>query len=901
MNRKLKWKNRKRLRRIVFVAFLLASSNYLFSQLTVKGRISSTEGKEVSFAQILLKRAANRPAIAFAQASFSGIYKISIPDTGKYLLEFRALSHKKHRETIQFSQTEAKTIVKNVQLVPESVSINEVIVTGRRPVEIKEDTVIYDVDAFRKGDEEVAEDVLKELPGVEVDDEGKIKFQGKEVSKVTVDGDDLFEKGYRLLTKGLNANVIDKVEALTNQTENKKLKDVERGDQTILNLVLKKDARYDIFGNAFAAGTNTGLYDASLKLMSFSKRFKFYAIGSANDMGDDPLGSIREFYNTFSFQKQEGDPLENKYREFIDIRGNKPRLSESLTTFNNSKLGSFNTIVKPTKKTKLKLVTFVMDDKQEFTQNSSTSYFLSDTTFNYREDHELNNQLQSAYSSLKFTWDINAKSNFVYDGDISYAETNAESLVQFNDSANSEVLDNNRFQTHHEFAYTNSFKEKQAFVVEAKYNKFNAPESYLTSVYNFGSLIDTFDVNTNVAQHFQHETEDMLGKVRYLAHPTDNLWFRAKAGYKYLQSAILSELKINDSLMKKSGFWNFYNDHNYKYNLLFGGVNLKYKLKKLEANLKIDYHHLTNNIADTSGIAYNNKTTQYLTPAIGLKYKFSKTSKLSLIYVYNMNPLMPADYLPGYYVSGYNALKAKSNVFGLQKNHNVMLLYNLGNFNEGRVFNLSVIYNHADEGLVSSTYVQPTYTRDRLLYQGGKEMLFSSMFLHLFIKKIYNGIKIRFNTSHSKGPYYVNGQLKNSNLFFYKSELIFKSAFLEWFNYEAGISYSQTQHLRENIDPVNEQMEYIDLFFEFKPKLRIKVMGEHYYFNNDNLTRKSWYFLNLEARYQVIPNKLKLSFEAFNLFDEKQFGSKSITEYAESSSYYRLRGRYFMLGAFYRF
>jgi len=93
----------------------------------------------------------------------------------------------------------------------------------------------------------------------------------------------------------------------------------------------------------------------------------------------------------------------------------------------------------------------------------------------------------------------------------------------------------------------------------------------------------------------------------------------------------------------------------------------------------------------------------------------------------------------------------------------------------------------------------------------------------------------------------------------------------------------------------------LDFIFDFSRRLKLKIIGEHYYFYNYSPERRNWYFLNVNASYQLIPEKLKLTLQGFNLFDEANFGDISINEYSSSESVYRLRGRYIMFGAFYRF
>lgn len=888
---------------VCFFVFLLIS-NLSNGQLIVEGELKDTNGKPIGYVQVILKRGIDKPAISFTQANSKGYYQISIKEYGSYTIAYRSIAHKVHFENIEYAafNNEKERITKSVVLESQSIYIDEVIVRDQSPVTIKVDTVIYQVDAFKKGDEEVAEDVLKQLPGIEVDDDGKIKFQGKLVSKVTVDGDDMFDKGYQLLTKGLDASMIDKVEALSNQTENEKLKGVDRGDETILNLVLKDNAKLDLYGNASIYGTDSKLHDASLKLMSFSKKFKLYAIGSSNDMGVDPLGNIREFYNVISFQKDKDvNPVEVQYRDVLDLKGHRPKLDDGFTAFNNSRIASFNTIFKPSEKLKVKLVSFAMDDEQQYFHSSKSSYVLSDTVFSNMEIYRLSNRQKSAYGSVKITWDINARSNLIYDGNVSVSSKNADATFNFNDSIDSESVDNEQFASHHEIEYTSRFAKKQAFLFSAKFDLINSPQSYSTNKYRFGNIVQNIERQSSVFQRFRHKDYGVLIRAKYLMHPNKNMWFNAVSGYQEVKTNLYSVLAINNSAVLGNSTFPLLNDRLINYKIVYGGVNMKCKFRKFEANVKINYNLLINTLQDTSVINYKNKLNPYFVPAVGIKWEINKFNKVNLLYVYNMNPLLPSDDLSGFYVAGYNTLRSKSSAFGLSKNHNAMLMYNLGNFSRGKLLNLSLIYNYTEKGLVSNRLVEPEFSVSNSIFDYGSEMILVSSYVQWFIDKIYHGLKFKLNVSHTKSPYYLNHAKSISKYLSYRPNVEFKSTFLKWFNYEAGVSYIQTEYLGKSIKTLREQSEYLDFIFNFSKRFKLKIIGEHYCFHNYSRENRNWYFLNVTTSFQIIPEKLKLTLQGFNLFNETKFGDVSITEISSSESVYRLRGRYIMCGAFYRF
>src|SRR5690606_5979425 len=102
------------------------------------------------------------------------------------------------------------------------------------PISIKKDTIIFKASAFTDGTEQTVEDLLKKIPGVYIDSDGTIKVGNQEIEKLMVDGDDLFEKGYRVLSKNMPAYPIERVELFQNYSNNPLLKNIEDSNNVAL-------------------------------------------------------------------------------------------------------------------------------------------------------------------------------------------------------------------------------------------------------------------------------------------------------------------------------------------------------------------------------------------------------------------------------------------------------------------------------------------------------------------------------------------------------------------------------------------------------------------------------------------------------------------------------------------
>ena len=119
--------------------------------------------------------------------------------------------------------------------------LDEVELTYEMPVSIKGDTLVYNADSFKRETDKKLEDVLKRLPGVDINDDGEVEVEGKVVEKVMVEGKDFFDGDTKLATKNIPANAIDKVQVLKNYDEVGQLRNVRSNEDNIaINIKLKE-------------------------------------------------------------------------------------------------------------------------------------------------------------------------------------------------------------------------------------------------------------------------------------------------------------------------------------------------------------------------------------------------------------------------------------------------------------------------------------------------------------------------------------------------------------------------------------------------------------------------------------------------------------------------------------
>lgn len=231
-----------------------------------------------------------------------GNYVLKVPKAGNYQINISSLNYEEIHFPVEIPDLSSEYFYNFTLISSDFVELDEVIIAARRPIESRGDTIIYDAKHFSQGNELVLEDLLKKIPGIQVDSEGTIKVGDQEIEKIMIEGDDFFERGYKIISKNMPVHPIDKIELLQNYTENKHLKGIDQSDRVALNLKFNEDAKSQWFGNIKVGLSDyeNQRYQWQMNLMNFSKKNKYYFLNHFNNIGVDVAGEIEHLVNPSS-------------------------------------------------------------------------------------------------------------------------------------------------------------------------------------------------------------------------------------------------------------------------------------------------------------------------------------------------------------------------------------------------------------------------------------------------------------------------------------------------------------------------------------------------------------------------------------------------------------------------
>jgi hypothetical protein len=207
---------------------------------------------------------------------------------GRYLLYLSNIGYKDTLVPISLKVTDSVVDLGFVWLVPTPRSLVEVVVKAIiPPVITKSDTLVYDVGAYKTRPNATVEELLKKLPGIDVDRDGNVTIQGEKVQKVFIDGKEFFLNDPKLATQNLLADMVDKVEAFNEKSERAKLTGIpDQNPAKVINLRLKPDKKKGLFGGAESTAASEGMYGLKANANYFKGDMYLSGVGNTSSGGN---------------------------------------------------------------------------------------------------------------------------------------------------------------------------------------------------------------------------------------------------------------------------------------------------------------------------------------------------------------------------------------------------------------------------------------------------------------------------------------------------------------------------------------------------------------------------------------------------------------------------------------
>lgn len=882
----------------LLLLFLSLASN---GQVVLKGNVIDSTKAPIEDASITLYslQADQKKLVAYTYCNKKGVFLLDLDTQQDYFIKINSFSHKAEKFMLNLkSSQKTDTITKTFVLKEMVFNLEEVTIKTDPPIRVKKDTITIKASSFTDGSEDVVEDLLGKLPGVEVTDDGSISVMGKNVDKVMVEGDDLFERGYKILTKNLNSELIDKIEILQNYSDNPLLKNIQNSNQLALNLVLKEDRKSSFFGNASIGHGTDKFYQNKLNLISFNPISKYYLFGNINTVGEKPIGDIQEIISPFSINAPKFIGDDFFVKDLIFMNQNISILNDNQSNINNAKFASLNTIFNPNEKLKIKLIGYMSADKNERLKNSNTNYF-SPIDIEINETDQSVRKPVTGFGKLDATYFLSQKVRLQLASKINQSHDRGLLQNEINQNNSSQKLNTETLFTDQRLTLSSKLTETKAFVTTARFISQNKYQDYTIDKNLFQELFPTTDIESEVRQKYSNLGNFSGIEMEYVSNNNQEM-FSLKTGFSHNTKHLTSNLLINNQRFDNdSSDQNmFSNDLKLIQKLFSFDIQYQKRLKNLSFTTNIKSCILNSNINNTSQVRENDI---YLVPKIGINWQISKKHKLSLNYKGDAENVELQNLVDGYILQNTRNFKRGTLKIDQLRGNVFLANYTKGDWSDKNFFDAYFVYKKEESFVGRKIELNNLYrlSDDVLL----KNRAYYSLNLNLdqYIRKLSSNIKIKGSGSLFSYQTLINNSLQDIGNYNLDYGIELRSAFSSFFNFHIGTSWSTNAlTYRNNTNSSYQTNSFIDLIFKPSRKVFLKLTNERLLFKNIS-EKKVNYFSDLEAKYIIKKNTCSLKFIANNIWNNDQLRNNIIDDLSNSTSSETLIPRYFLLRLDFRF
>ena len=520
------------------------------------------------------------------------------------------------------------------------------------PVTLIGDTVQYNAGSFKTKPNAVVEDLLKKMPGIQVEKDGTVKAQGQTVNRVLVDGKEFFGNDPKIATKNLPADAVDKVQVYDKQSDMAQLTGFDDGQsEKTINLKLKKDKKKGVFGKVNAGGGTEGRYQGRFNVNSFKGARQMSVIGIGNNTNAEGF-SFMDILSFSGGMNQLGGGGGGGIN--INIPSDDPLASSmgggNSNSINTSWAGgaNYNNIIG----TKMEMQSNYFYNRYNpvTEQKLSRQYILPDSTYFYNQNSKTNNLSNSHRFNLTYDYLIDSLNSLKFTPTLSLQNSNnhrtsayetlSEQLLRSNKGISDNFSASDGYNFNGTLLYRKKFKRRgRTFSISAGTTLNNSDgNGELRSANEFynkqGNLVKTDSIN----QHSVSESEVRAYNTR--AVYTEPLFKRSLvelSGSKN-ESRSLSD-KITYDYNKNSGKHDMINPlltNNYEnvYGTTTAGIRLRTQRKKYNYSFGLTWQNADLEGTIKSGIKDSVITKSFynILPNARFQYNFTRFKNLQLDY-----------------------------------------------------------------------------------------------------------------------------------------------------------------------------------------------------------------------------------------------------------------------------
>ena len=889
----------------VCLLVLLFVTGHVIAQIKVEGIVKDSIGNPLELANVIAINQETKALESYGITNDKGHYKLALAKNATYSIQVSYIGMKTFTETMT---TKEEDFEKDFSMESDT-SLDEIELTYEMPVSIKGDTLTYNADSFNTGTERKLEDVLKNLPGVEINDDGQIEVEGKVVSKVMVDGKDFFDGDSKLATKNIPSNAVDKVQVLKNFAEVGQLSSVTNNQDNIaINIKLKEGKTNFWFGNITAGGgvsQDNGLYLVQPKLFYYSPKYSVNLIGDLNNTGE--IAFTRRDYFNFSGgfrspSRESGTSLNlgNNNLGFLTLQNN--RAKNIITKF-----GAANFSYSPKKTLDISGFAIFSNTKTELEEKNTIKY--TDEDLGIPVEQTQSNTIQNSdLGMLKFSAKYKPNFNNQLDYDILGRVSKESQDQRFFSSVigNIDQLeDTSPFSINQNLNYYYTLNETNIFALEVQHLLqdedpfYNAILEDKDNYFNTGEALglDHNQMDYNIAQDKRVKSNQVDAKLDYwnvlnlksninftLGTILSNQQFDSEI-FQFLDDGSIFEPipTINDSLST--------NNTDYNFSDLYLGFHYRFKTGIFTFNPGVSAH------------AYSIKNTQFgiefkdnffrLLPDFDMRIQLKKSEQIVFDYGMITQFTDVTNLARGLVLNNYDSLFFGNQALDNAISHNVNLSYfSFNMFNYTNVF-ANINYRKSIDQIRNLTNFESVIrTNSPFNSSFADETLTANGRFQRRFGKLQASINGNFN--YSKFNQFIQNQRSVNENYTQTYRAEFRTNFKEAPNVELGYRYSISD---------NDQGQSRTKFFTKAPSIEVDAyiwktltLRSDYSYNNFSVEggdSNEYQFWNASLSYRKNKDaKFEYEIKATNLLDTRSQIQSNTNSFSVSATEYFIQPRY---------
>ena len=744
---------------------LLISSAVIAQQSSLNGNLITEEGNPLMYATAVLLNPLDSTMVNYAVSDEEGLFTIKNVKKGSYLLQTGYMGYKSYFRNIEFPLANGGNDLGAIVMIVRVESLDEVQILGDRiPILIKKDTVEYVANAFKTKTDASAEDLLKKLPGVEVDRAGNIKAHGEDVARVMVDGKEFFSSDPTVATKNLPADAIDKIQVYNKKSDETELSGIEDGSYSkTINMILKEGKKTAYFGDVTAGYGTDERYQAGAKLFRFTRKNQFAALGMINNINKSGF-SFQDYLNfQGGLQSMMSSGGGSAHVRLGDDSSLPVDFGQSINGLVESAAAGLN-FTHEAKKNRRYNISYLGNGSNNFLEETSVSQnFSNQDNFTQNSEKEKDSKNRVHRINYNVRNRIDSTTNLTFFGGASL--NNGSSFnTSFTESLSNDILMNNLYSTSSDKSNGYSANTRGTLLKTGKGSwklfKLNANISYTESLSE--SEWENITRYLNVTNPITDELtqDDETSKLSFSANASATVKI---SKLFYLVPAITAG-QVDESLLRTQSLVTddalitpVSPDFNRKYSYAKTELSLKRNTTKTQFSLSARVENLILKNTLDQNVTEDN-SYMYFIPGMSWRHEYSTGKRLSFNYNSSVNAPSARQLLP--VANTMNRLQVYSGNSALipEYRHNARfswLMYD--QFSQTSIF-ASVSGTYTQDKINFSRTIRPNLSQEINLinveddYNARANFDFTTPF-----RKLGIDLNARFSENWNKGLSYVNG------------------------------------------------------------------------------------------------------------------------------------------------